>query len=256
MPILNYKEIGSGKALFVLHGLFGSLDNWQTFGKLLSESHRVILVDLRNHGRSFHSEEMNFEVMSGDLLELSKQLNIQSFDLLGHSLGGKMAMHFALHHPDKVEKLIIVDVAPFNYVPHHRDVFDALFSVDLETATSRNEIEITIGKQIQDPMVIQFLMKGIQRDDDGKFKWKFNLTTLYKEYSKLIGFVPEGRFDGETLFIRGEKSDYITAEKMGMSPVLFPNFTIETIANAGHWVHAQNPNDFNEVVIQFLSDSL
>lgn len=250
---MTYKSYGIGEPVFIIHGLFGMLDNWQTVAKALSEEYHVITLDLRNHGRSFHDEEMNFDAMCADIIYLMEHLQISRAHFIGHSLGGKVAMHMASDFPQTVDKLIVVDVAPYEYPPYHTQVFDALLAVPLDKMESRQEVEQILRRHLHQEGEIQFLMKGLTRDESGKFTWKFNLPVLYNNYLPLIQHISNHPFDGPTLFIKGEHSSYITVDKSTLIPDLFPHFEIDVVPNAGHWVHADNPAAFIELIKAFLS---
>ena len=251
---LNYKSIGSGFPLIILHGLLGSLDNWQGIAKQLGEHFQVFIIDQRNHGRSPHSDEFSYQILVDDVLEFMKQQGVEQAHFIGHSMGGKAAMHLALEHQDKVAKLIVVDVAPVEYEDRHSTVFKALFAVDLKTIESRQQAEAILKTYLgQDESTIQFLMKGLYRDDDNKFQWRFNMQALYDAYNEISsGITADKPFEGETLFIKGEKSDYINASNFSEIIDLFPHNQLVEIAGAGHWVHADNPAEFSRVALKFL----
>ena len=251
---LNYKSIGSGFPLIILHGLLGSLDNWQGIAKQLGEHFQVFIIDQRNHGRSPHSDEFSYQILVDDVLEFMKQQGVEQAHFIGHSMGGKAAMHLALEHQDKVAKLIVVDVAPVEYEDRHSTVFKALFAVDLKTIESRQQAEAILKTYLgQDESTIQFLMKGLYRDDDNKFQWRFNMQALYDAYNEISsGITADKPFEGETLFIKGEKSDYINASNFSEIIDLFPHNQLVEIAGAGHWVHADNPAEFIRVALKFL----
>ena len=179
---LNFKTFGQGFPLIILHGLFGSLDNWQTIAKKLADKLQVYIIDQRNHGKSPHSNEFNYELLSNDLLEFFEQQKIHKAHIIGHSMGGKTAMQFALEHSEKVEKLIVVDVAPVAYEDRHSNVFAALFAADVKSATTREEVENILRQKLDnDEATVQFLLKGLSRDELGKhFEWKFNVESLHK----------------------------------------------------------------------------
>ena len=251
---LNFKSIGSGFPLIILHGLLGSLDNWQGIAKQLGEHFQVFIIDQRNHGRSPHSDEFSYQILVDDVLEFMQQQGIAQAHFIGHSMGGKVAMQLALEHNDKVAKLIIVDVAPVEYEDRHSTVFKALFAVDLKTVESRQQAEAILRTYLgQDESTIQFLMKGLYREDDNKFQWRFNVQALYDTYNEIsTGIKADKPFEGETLFIKGEKSDYINASNFSEIIDLFPHNQLVEIAGAGHWVHADNPAEFIGVVLKFL----
>lgn len=252
MKLLNHKIVGSGSPLYILHGLFGSLDNWQSVAKELGKQYQVILVDVRNHGRSFHDDSMNFDVLNDDILHLMQHLNHTEAYFMGHSMGGKILMFFAGKNPEKVIKLIVVDVAPYAYPKYHQSVFHALFAVPINQIQSRQEAEQILRSNIEEESEVQFLMKGLSRKESGGFEWKFNLEVLHKNYVELIQHIPETPYLGPTLFIKGEKSNYISIDKMEHVPDLFPNYEIEIIKDAGHWVHADNGADLIQALITFL----
>ncbi len=253
---LNYKKFGEGFPLVILHGLFGSLDNWQTIAKHLAEKFQVYIIDQRNHGKSPHTDEFNYELLSADLLDFFEQQQISKAHIIGHSMGGKAAMKFALQHTDKVEKLIIVDVAPVSYEDRHSDVFAALFAADIHTAKSREEIEKVLRVKLDnDESTVQFLLKGLSRDKAGEhFEWKFNLESLYKNYKEISkGVFSSTPFTGKTFFIKGQKSSYVNADGYAVIQDLFPNNGLVEIKGAGHWVHAEKQEEFIKEVVRFLA---
>ncbi len=256
MNILHSKIYGqdkSGTPLLVLHGLFGMLDNWGTFGRDTSEFFPVHLLDLRNHGKSFHSAGMSHDDLARDILNYMDYHNIEKAHLLGHSLGGKAVMQFAINTPNKVEKLVVVDIAPKAYPPHHQGIFKALHSIDFNTVTSRSEVEALLAHYIHERAVIQFLTKNLYWTDEKKLNWRFNLQVLSDEYTTAVAnTIRFGTFTGETLFIAGEKSNYILPQDGFLIKQQFPQSKIVKIKNAGHWVQAENPTDFFLTVTNFL----
>ena len=205
-----YGQDQSGTPLLVFHGLFGMLDNWGTFGKEMGELFPVHLLDLRNHGKSFHSEEMSHDAMASDILNYMNVHGLEKVNLLGHSLGGKAVMQFAITHSEKVEKLIVVDIAPKAYPPHHQGIFKALQTVDFDQVKSRGDVESVLVEYIHDKPVIQFLAKNLYWTEDKKLNWRFNLNTLQEKYTEFVAnAIKFGVFNGETLFIAGDKSNYI-----------------------------------------------
>ncbi|WP_370896970.1 alpha/beta fold hydrolase [Chryseobacterium gossypii] len=257
MEILNSKIFGenlTSTPLLVFHGLFGMLDNWGSFGKDLGEFLTVHLIDLRNHGRSFHSESMTHDDLADDIARYMDHYGIEKAHVLGHSLGGKAVMQFAIRYPEKVDKLIVVDISPKAYPPHHQGIIKALESVDLNAVTSRNEVEAVLNEYIPDRSTIQFLTKNLYWDDNKKLNWRFNLRTLSEKYNEFVSnAIRFGVFEGETLFISGEKSSYILPQDEFSIKQQFPKARIVIIKNAGHWVQADNPAEFNSVVKQFLN---
>lgn len=253
---LHFREVGTGKPLIILHGLFGFLDNWQTLAKYFAQHFKVYLVDLRNHGRSPHSPDFSYPAMAADLLEFIAEHQIQQPAIMGHSMGGKVAMHFALHHPDQVSRLIVVDMAPKAYPPHHQDILAGLNAVDVQAVTSRGEADQALARHIPDEGVRQFLAKNLYRQEDNTFAWRMNLPVIEEKIGE-VGkeTTAEGTFDKPTLFIRGGNSRYILPEQdMDLIRRLFPAATLETIAGAGHWVHAEKPQELFNHVVRFLGN--
>lgn len=249
---LNYKSFGQGEPIIILHGLFGMLDNWQTVGKQLAEDYRVILVDQRNHGKSFHSEEMSYELMAEDLKELMSELNLEPVHIVGHSMGGKTAMTFATSYPDLAKSLIVVDIAPRTYIGGHEALFKALLAVDIDHVDSRKEVDEQLSQSIDDDGVRLFLMKNLTRHSEGGYRWKANFKVLHTHYDHLMGSDISDSNLIPTLFIRGEASDYIQEEDEILIYELFPLAEIEDIEGAGHWVHAVKPKELLEIVRSFL----
>ena len=258
MDILHSKIYGEdqpGIPLLVFHGLFGMLDNWGSFGKEMGEFFPVHLIDLRNHGKSFHSPEMSHDDLAHDILHYMEFHKLNKINLLGHSLGGKAVMQFAIKYPIKVDKLIVVDISPKAYPPHHQGIIKALETIDFEKQTSRQEVEEVLHQYISEKSVVQFLAKNLYWTDDKKLNWRFNLKTLSDKYTEFVSnAIKYGVYSGETLFIAGEKSNYILPQDEFQIKQQFPNASVVTIKNAGHWVQAENPTDFNEVVKDFLSE--
>lgn len=247
--------MGHGQPLLILHGLFGTLDNWATLAKRFAEHYNVFLVDLRNHGRSPHHAEHNYDAMADDVLELVEELGIPTPAIMGHSMGGKVAMKYALKYPTRLTRLIVVDIAPKAYPPHHDEIIDALQSVDLSKATSRGEIEQQLAQSIKEPDVRLFLMKNLYRKEDNTFGWRMNLDALEKNYEHIAAAITaDVPFKKHALFIKGGQSGYIKQEDIYSSiERLFTLVEVETISEAGHWVHAQAPDKVYDLVTTFLS---
>jgi pimeloyl-ACP methyl ester carboxylesterase len=249
---LNYKKTGSGKPLVILHGLFGSLDNWFSIAKELVEHYTLYLVDQRNHGDSPHAEVWNYAVMVEDLKELLDAEGLDKIYLMGHSMGGKTAMNFAVNYPELVEKLIVADIAPRYYSPHHQSILEGLNSLDLKEIKSRKEADDQLAKYIPELGVRQFLLKSLTRDSEG-FVWKINLPAITKNIENVGEALMEGsHFDGPTLFLAGANSNYIQQKDLPDLEAHFPNYQLEFVANAGHWLHAEQPHAVVEEMKKFL----
>lgn len=236
----------------LIHGLFGSYENLGVIERSLSEQYRVLNVDVRNHGRSGHTEQMNYALMAEDLAQTLDQLNIPVAVLLGHSMGGKLAMAFALQYPQRVSKLILADIAPVAYPPRHNSIFAGLTAVDLAGISSRADADKQLAQHISEPGVRQFLLKSLVKEDDS-FHWRFNLAALQANYAALVGApMTEGSYDGPTLFIKGGDSDYILPEHKARIMQLFPQAQAKIIQGTGHWLHAEKPAAFTKLVQDFL----
>jgi esterase len=250
---LHFESYGQGPPLIILHGLFGSLENWHSLSRNLAADFRVLAVDQRNHGRSPHAPEMSYHLMADDLKEFFAAEHLGAVNFLGHSMGGKTAMVFALSYPDLVEKLVVVDMAPRAYPPHHREILSALRSLDLRSFKSRAEIESQLAPSIPDLAVRQFLLKNVKRDQAANFHWQMNLDAIEANYDLLNEQISSPHpFDKPTLFIRGERSNYVRDEDMPSIRKLFPRAEFCKIAGAGHWVHAEKPEPFLRKVREFL----
>jgi pimeloyl-ACP methyl ester carboxylesterase len=242
-----------GQDLIVIHGLFGMSDNWNTLGKQFSKYCRVHLIDLRNHGRSPHAEDFNYEVMCGDVLEYIQDNNIEKPIILGHSLGGKVAMKFAFTHPDKIEKLIVADIAPRKYnTDFHQNLLSALYKLPLEDFTKREEVDHALSLFVEDKGIRLFLLKNLYRNENKEFAWRFNIDVFLEKVSNIqeADFV-KGICKIPTHFIRGGNSNYITTQDELIINKHFSDFSIATIDGAGHWLHAENPERFYDEVIGF-----
>ena len=249
---LHYRKIGSGQPLVILHGLFGASDNWQTIGKKLAEDYEVYLVDQRNHGHSPKSDDFSYNFMADDLYEMFLDENINDAILIGHSMGGKASILFGQLYGHLLDKLIIVDIGSKGYPLHHQAIFEGLLSVDLEVMNSRRLVDEHLSKYIDIPSVKQFLMKNLYWEEKGKLGWRINIPVLYREIENICGPTPSDEVLTDTLFIRGELSNYIVESDYDQLQEQFPGCEIETIANAGHWVHAENPSKFYEIVMEFI----
>lgn len=250
---LNFKTWGEGYPIVILHGLMGSLDNWQSIAKKLSEKNKVFVIDQRNHGKSPHTLDFNYDLLSDDIFHFFKIHQIERAHIIGHSMGGKVAMFFALKYTSLVNKLIAVDIAPTIYGDQHSFIFDSLMAIDLSTIETREQVNSILSNRINDESTVSFLMKGLTRDDENKFMWRFNVESLYNNYGAIAGFpVVSTSFDGEVLFIKGQLSNYINSENYGDILRYFPNHELVEIAGTGHWVHAEDPIGFIDVVSNFI----
>lgn len=251
---LNFKKLGdTGEHLIILHGLFGSLDNWLTLGKYLSQDYQVWLVDQRNHGQSPHSEEFDYLVLAEDLSDFIKAHQIENPLVLGHSMGGKTVMHFATQYPKLVQKLIVVDIAPVSYPVHHEAILKAMNQVDFSKINRRGEVDEILAEGIEEASVRQFLVKNIFWKTKTELAWRFNLPVLTQTIDEIsAGVKIDGVYEGETLFIAGGTSNYITEQYHSKIFEYFPKATIKTIAHAGHWVHAEAPEEFITIVKDFI----
>ena len=249
---LFFREAGEGDPIVILHGLFGSSDNWLSIARVLSETHKVYAVDQRNHGQSPHSDYFSYEIMANDLKEFLEEHNIVNPIIIGHSMGGKVAMQFATEHPEILKKLVVVDIAPKEYPVHHDVILEGLNSIDVKNLASRNEANEQLAKYVQDIGTRQFLLKNIARTSDG-FQWKINLPVIETGIEQIgIGLDPTSSYDGDTLFIRGKKSHYIQDEDQPDLLKHFPKSELETIENAGHWIHAEQPEAFLSAIKSFI----
>lgn len=250
---LNYRTLGQGQSFIILHGIFGTSDNWQTFGKTLSEQYQVFLLDLRNHGNSPHSEDFNYTVMAEDLKEFIAQHHLENAVILGHSMGGKVAMCFAVSYPDLFEKMIIVDIAPKYYPPHHQKILAGLEAVAIDKIESRKEAEDQMAAHVRDVGVRQFLLKNLKRTNRDGFAWKLNLPVIRANIENVgEALETDHVVEKPVLFIRGAKSDYIKDEDKAEIRKIFPLAQVVTIKDAGHWVHAEQPEALYDVVKAFL----
>ncbi len=250
---LNFRTLGEGEPLIIMHGVFGSSDNWQTLGKVFAEKFKVYLVDLRNHGNSPHSDEFDYTLMVADVVELMDDEELTKAHVLGHSMGGKVAMHLATQHAEKVDKLVVVDIAPKYYPPHHQQIFEGFHSVDLENLENRKDADDQMAQVISNFGVRQFILKNLDRKKDGSFSWKLNVDAIEKAIEKVgEGIEGDVAFDGTSLFIAGGKSDYITDADHDLIREHFPKAIVATVKGAGHWVHAEKPKELGEMVMEFL----
>jgi esterase len=251
---LYSETLGTGPDLVILHGLFGSGDNWRSIGKSLSDHYRVHLLDLPNHGRSPWVEQQSYPIFAGAVTDWIASKDIEKTALLGHSMGGKVAMQMALNdQPSTIDKLIIVDIAPRAYPPHHQDIFKALANTDPAQFNNRRDVDEALKDGIETASIRQFILKSLYRNEQGQMGWRFNLSALQDQYNS-IAKEPEFEqtFDGPTLFIKGMNSDYILSSDQQAIMDRFPNATAKIIEGAGHWPHAEKQAAFLKILEKFL----
>ena len=248
---------GEGQPLLIIHGFLGMSDNWKTLGsQYAAQGFQVHMLDLRNHGKSFHSEEFTYEAMSNDVLDYCQEHNLDKVSIIGHSMGGKVAMLFATTYPAMVNKLIVADIGPKYYKPHHQDILAGLNAVDFSTKPSRTEVEETLFPYIPDFGTRQFLMKNLYWIRPGQLDFRFNLDVFNRKIDVIgTALAEDAIFKNPTLFIRGGKSNYILEADIPGIKKHFPNFQLATIPNVGHWLHAENPQLFFEETAHFLTEA-
>ena len=251
--ILHSKIIGEGKPLIILHGLFGMLDNWQALAKEFACFFETHIIDLRNHGRSFHANQHNYELMSEDLLSYLNAYNLDEVYLIGHSMGGKVAMTFACMYPESVQKLVVVDIAPKYYPPHHQEILSGLNAVEQAKIKSRKGADQILSQYFSESAMRQFLLKNLYWRSSKELTFKFNLNVLSDQIENVgQALHNDALFDRPTLFIVGQSSNYIKETDVELIESHFPDFEIVEIPNSGHWVHAENPDQFFDKVSRFL----
>ena len=252
---LNYALQGSGPAVILMHGMFGSLSNLGGLARVIAGDHRVISVDLRNHGDSPHEDTMDIPLMAADIIELMDDLSLPSAVLIGHSLGGKVAMQIALNHPQRVASLVVGDISPVQYPQSNNVVaLDALEALAQQKITSRADADETVGRYIDEPVTKGFLLKNVRRLTANKFELKLNMTSITKNYAGSLCAAPAGvPFFGPTLFIKGEVSAYIQEKHKSVIDQLFPNAQLEVMKGVGHWLHAEKPVVFDDLVLNFIT---
>jgi esterase len=252
--MLYSKIEGQGEPLLILHGFLGMSDNWKTIGtQFAAEGFQVHLLDMRNHGRSFQSEEFGYELMAQDLLDYCVANSLEEVNIIGHSMGGKTAMLFATTFPDMVKKLIVADIGPKFYPQHHQPILAGLNAVDFSAKPSRSEVEEVLTQYIPDFGTRQFLMKSLYWQEPGQLAFRFNLSVFNKKIDEIGVPLPEELvFSKPTLFIRGGDSNYILDSDFENIKLQFPVSAIETIPGVGHWLHAENPKMFHQLASSFL----
>ncbi len=238
----------------IIHGLFGSSDNWGTLGKKFTENHTVYLIDQRNHGHSDHNEIMNYDAMAEDLMQLIDNEGIKNPILLGHSMGGKTAMRFAQKFPNVLSKLIVADIGVKEYPMHHNHIIEGLINIDLNVVKSRGEATKILANYVPEFGIQQFLLKNLYWIEKGKLAWRMNIPVIVQNMKVILGNIPNETSETPSLFLRGEKSNYILEDDFDQISEIFTNSTFETIYNAGHWLHAENPIDFFSIVSEFIDN--
>lgn len=254
---LNFQKFGSdGQRLIIIHGLFGSARNWRGIAQKLSKSFVVYTLDLRNHGESAHVDDMPYSMMADDIVHFMQQQNISSAKVLGHSMGGKVAMQLALNHPERVDQLIVVDMAPVTYAHNFNDILAALRSIPLDTVSSRNEADEILKKKIDVLSLRQFLLQNLESANAGGYQWRVNLDSIENNMSNIMGF-PEsdknGTFSKPTLFIGGGNSIYLADRHLEAALALFPSAQVDIIKGVGHWPQVEAPKAFSASLQPFLN---
>lgn len=252
---LHYREYGKagGPVVMLLHGLFGNAGNWQGVVKYLQDDYRLILPDLRNHGRSPHATVMDYPSLAADLLALMDSLQLESATLIGHSMGGKSAMWLALNHPERVERLVVADIAPVSYPRRFEQIFQGLSEVPLEGLAGREAADLSLSRRVSERAVRQYLLQNLVKGPDG-WHWRFNLPVLKDAVMQLAGFplADDLSFAGEVLFLYGERSDYVLPEYRDRIVSLFPHARLRMLNGAGHWLYAEQPEAFSRTARAFL----
>ena len=252
--LLHSRIEGEGKPMVIIHGFLGMSDNWKTLGtQFANEGYQVHALDLRNHGKSFHTDDFSYDVMAADVMQYCAHHQLKDIVIVGHSMGGKVAMLLATTYPELVSKLIVADIGPKYYAPHHQTILAALNAVDFSKKPSRGEVEEIVSGYIKDFGIRQFLLKNLYWEAPEQLAFRFNLKVFNEKIETIGTALPfENIFTTNTLFLRGDKSDYILDSDFEMIYHHFPNASIKTIKNAGHWLHAENPKDFFSYVVNFI----
>lgn len=252
--MLYSKIEGQGQPLVILHGFLGMSDNWKTLGtQFVAQGFQVHLLDLRNHGRSFHSDDFSYELMVQDVYAYCQTHQLTNIDIIGHSMGGKVAMLLATTYPDLIRKMIVADIGPKYYAPHHQDILTGLNAVDFSKKPCRNAVDALLAASIPDFGTRQFLLKNLYWQEPGQLAFRFNLAVFNQKITEIGKALPENAVSLiSTLFIRGGNSNYILEEDLEKIQHHFPKATLQTIPNAGHWLHAENPALFYQFCIDFF----
>lgn len=252
---LFYRSYGSGEPVIILHGLFGISDNWVTHAKRLAEKYTVFVPDLRNHGQSPHSTTFDYYAMVDDLSEFMNEHGLEKAMIIGHSMGGKVAMNFAIEHPYMVQKLVVIDISPRVYSTRsaHEDIISAMESVNFDEVDYRQDVEEKLKLQINSERIRWFILKNLYRMNRGRLAWRINIRNIAANIDQIAnGIVFDGAYVGPTMFVRGSESDYITEKDEELILKYFPNAFIETIYGAAHWVHADAPDELCSLLSSFF----
>ena len=254
--LLHSNIVGHGKPFIFLHGFLGMGDNWKTLGAKFSElGYETHLIDQRNHGRSFHSDDFNYDLMVQDLKDYIEAHQLENIILLGHSMGGKTAMLFAVEYPEFIDKLIIADISPRYYPTHHDDILKGLSALDFDILESRGEADEQLKRYVTDVGTRQFLLKNLYWEKKERLALRINLEALKENVNEVGEALPiHSKFEKDTLFLRGDRSEYISLQDEDTIKTHFPKAKLETISNSGHWLHAENPTDFFESVNNFVKN--
>lgn len=252
---LNHRVSGQGEPIVLVHGLFGSLENLGMIARGLSGQFEVHSLDVRNHGRSPHSDVHTYDAITADIIGYLDSCGLSRCHFLGHSMGGKAVMHLALNFPDRVNKLIVADIAPVKYEPHHNEIFEGLLSLPLAEVQSRRDADKLLASTIKTPSVRQFLLTNLVKEGSSGFSWRMNLKSLCKNYHHIMaGLTSDRSFDGDVLLITGGQSNYVQSQHREHVLQLFPNIDMKIIPDTGHWLHAEKPELFVKICQRFLSE--
>ena len=249
---LNYKVAGEGEPLILIHGLFGSLENLGALARGLAERFKVYSIDLPNHGRSPHTQNTSLPEMAESVEQWLDEQGLQTTSIVGHSLGGKVAMELALRKPQRVNKIVVLDIAPVHYTPHHNEVFAGLLSFEPHTLASRKQADELMSRYVKEPAVRSFLLKNLTRNEAGTFIWRMNLAVLHDDYNKILLANTEGKFSGPILFVKGSNSDYLLEKYRPEIQKRFSSAELKVVSGAGHWLHAEKPDLIASITKNYL----
>ena len=261
--LLHFKKLGNGPALIIIHGVYGNGDNWLQVARYLQDKYTVYLPDMRNHGKSEHSNEFGYDIMAEDIYELIQHENLNEITIIGHSMGGRAAMRFAEKHDNMIKQLVVVDISPITNLTKkrarplfqsHVDIVNSLLKMPIESISTREEADAILEKTLPFPDIRQFLLKNLKRDNNQKFYWQINLPSIAETLEEIIvgNETMTTTVECQTLFIKGERSSYLTMGDIDFLEMLFPNMQIETVKGAGHWVHVDKPEEFKQIITSFL----